>query len=506
MTQTINVPGIGPLAFPDSMSDADMSAAIQKNFPEIHGAASPHPNDSPFVGGLKDFLNETGRVAAKTVTALPNMAGDFGVGLRNLAGKVTGTQSDYPYPSDITNQAIDQAMPPPTSRAGKWSEGLSTLIASLGIPGPKGVGINDATALAPLGADQIKAATLLNSQRAGYQVPPSMTNAPPLASRLAEGLGGKQQTALAAVDQNQGVTNALASRGVGMGENTPITKEGLAQVRKEAIENGYAPVRSVGEVPVDQQHLNLVREIGAGQRGAANVATQFASPEISGLAEAMMPVGVKQDALLNNKPKAYDATDIVDAISALRAKADDAFAQGKNSVGAAYRKAATGFESLIDRHLQSQGEDGADTLAKFRAARVQIAKTHNIESALNESTGNVSAIKLAQQLRSGTPLSGDLRSAAQFGQAFPGAAKESAGVAPEVSPLDLWGSIAAAPSSGGVSLTIPAARVALRKYALSQKGQQALLQPPGKTLSPSALDAAFGNPTAFTTLYNNLVR
>lgn len=41
MTQSVNVPGIGTLQFPDGMSQAEMAAAIQKNFPEIHGRQSP---------------------------------------------------------------------------------------------------------------------------------------------------------------------------------------------------------------------------------------------------------------------------------------------------------------------------------------------------------------------------------------------------------------------------------------------------------------------------------
>ncbi|HEY6225409.1 MAG TPA: hypothetical protein VIW26_16620 [Gemmatimonadales bacterium] len=36
MTQTVNVPGVGTLNFPDGMSQADMAAAIQRNFPQIH--------------------------------------------------------------------------------------------------------------------------------------------------------------------------------------------------------------------------------------------------------------------------------------------------------------------------------------------------------------------------------------------------------------------------------------------------------------------------------------
>ena len=36
MTQSVNVPGVGTLQFPDGMSHDDMAAAIKKNFPEIH--------------------------------------------------------------------------------------------------------------------------------------------------------------------------------------------------------------------------------------------------------------------------------------------------------------------------------------------------------------------------------------------------------------------------------------------------------------------------------------
>jgi hypothetical protein len=36
MSQTVSVPGVGDLEFPDGMSEPDMAAAIQKNFPDIH--------------------------------------------------------------------------------------------------------------------------------------------------------------------------------------------------------------------------------------------------------------------------------------------------------------------------------------------------------------------------------------------------------------------------------------------------------------------------------------
>ena len=51
MSQTVNVPGVGTLQFPDGMSQADMAAAIKKNFPEIHG---PAPRMSP--ADMKAYL------------------------------------------------------------------------------------------------------------------------------------------------------------------------------------------------------------------------------------------------------------------------------------------------------------------------------------------------------------------------------------------------------------------------------------------------------------------
>lgn len=55
MAQTVNVPGIGQLNFPDGMSQPEMAEAIQRNFPQIHSqsqfgapvTANGIPNDNP---------------------------------------------------------------------------------------------------------------------------------------------------------------------------------------------------------------------------------------------------------------------------------------------------------------------------------------------------------------------------------------------------------------------------------------------------------------------------
>lgn len=43
MTQTVTVPGVGDLEFPDGMSQPEMAAAIQKNYPQIHAPQKLSP-------------------------------------------------------------------------------------------------------------------------------------------------------------------------------------------------------------------------------------------------------------------------------------------------------------------------------------------------------------------------------------------------------------------------------------------------------------------------------
>lgn len=52
MTQVVNVPGVGQLNFPDGMSQPEMAAAIQKNFPQIHGQPQAAANPTDGIGAL----------------------------------------------------------------------------------------------------------------------------------------------------------------------------------------------------------------------------------------------------------------------------------------------------------------------------------------------------------------------------------------------------------------------------------------------------------------------
>lgn len=66
MTQSVNVPGVGQLNFPDGMSQPDMAAAIQRNFPQIHDPVGASSADIPLAPGA------TQRMAAETASRVPD--------------------------------------------------------------------------------------------------------------------------------------------------------------------------------------------------------------------------------------------------------------------------------------------------------------------------------------------------------------------------------------------------------------------------------------------------
>ena len=87
------------------------------------------------------------------------------------------------------------------------------------------------------------------------------------------------------------------------------------------------------------------------------------------------------------------------------------------------------------------------------------------------------ATKLAAQLRKGKPLSGDMRTVAEFGEAFPKAAQALKESPKTFSPLDFGAAGIAAMSSGGNPLSAAGllARPFMRSALLSSPAQKGML-------------------------------
>ncbi|WP_225785496.1 hypothetical protein [Xenophilus sp. Marseille-Q4582] len=309
-------------------------------------------------------------------------------------------------------------------------------------------------------------------QAAGYVVPPTQVN-PSLVNRVMEGAAGKLSTAQNASARNQEVTNRLAREAIGAADLTP---ESLAAVRSTANAAYDALGRSAPFVADDAFRSALQKATG-NARAMTKDFPELRNSEVEALVDGLSSRGE------------FGAQSTIEAIkqmrfngSANRASLDPA----KKALGSVQMKVAGALEDLIDRNLERTGQQ--ELLTGYRAARQTLAKVYDIEKALNPTTGNVDAAKLAAALKKGKPLSGTLREAAEFAQAFPKAVQtpERMGSLPGTSPLD-WaavGGIAAASGGNPLSFAGLAARPLARAAALSAPVQRGLVRAAEEAAQP----------------------
>lgn len=280
------------------------------------------------------------------------------------------------------------------------------------------------------------------AQSAGYVIPPTQAN-PSLPNRLIEGLAGKISTAQNASAKNQGITNSLAAKSIGLPEDTRLTADVLDDVRREAGK-AYKQLADLPPMPA-------VR--------ANSLTNTPGSPAIKPAEMVFDLRKARNDATAWYR--SYAMTASPDAlVKAQAAKAE-----------------ASRLEGALESYAKSLGKD--DLVEQMANARQLIAKTYSIEDALNTASGSVDARKLAKQLDKGKPLSGELKEAAEFAARFPKAAQavEGMGSLPQTSPLD-WtaaGALSMA-TQNPLGLLSVAARPVARSAALSPLIQRRLVQ------------------------------
>lgn len=429
----------------------------------------PEPVDG--VGLIPQTAGRIARMGAQGLAALPLAAMDAGVGIRNLFEK-----KPYELPSQTWNKALDQLIPLPKDEiAPRIAEAVGAGVAGSRLPVPEVPGAPPLRAAVPTPRDKV----LAEAQRQGYVVPPATVKAS-ATNKTLEGVAGKLTTAQLASAKNQIVTTNLAKRAIGLSEDAPLTAESIRAVRQEAGQ-AYEAIRGAGRIASDSTFRSQLVNLVSRYKSASKDFPELAKSEVDDIFN-----GLNKDS--------FDADSAVDMIAILRENADDAFRAGKSQSGKAYRDASKILEGAIERHLEAGGKNSRGMLKAFRDARELMAKTYTVEKAFNPSTGQVSATKLGQALSKGKPLSKELKSAGQFAQAFPKAAREFNESLPGVSPLDFY-------ATGGVSaltheptyLLYPFLRQGVRNALLSQTGQKALTSP-GATMNPAA---RFGAANAF---------
>lgn len=428
------------------------------------------------VGG--GIANAVTRVAPRVAAAAPNlltairtsgMTAGPGGGAGNLltraaGGAVTGGVSAGLLNSDDT--------------------GTGALIGGAAPVVMKGLGMARRKAGAVLrgpapDADTINAVNQARS--AGYVIPPTQAR-PSLGNRLLEGMAGKITTAQNASARNQGVTNEAAAKALGLAPGTKITPAELQTIRQQAGQ-AYSNIGATGVITPGASYAQALDKIAQPFKLTAGAFPNAKPSPVLDLVESL-------------RSPAFASASAVEKIKQLRSAADDAFRTGNTDVGRAARAGAAALEDAVEDHLKTIGKPAL--LQEFRDARQLIAKTYSVEKALNPATGTVDAKNLAAQLKKGKPLSGELRSAAEFAARFPRAAQpvEGMGSLPQTSPLD-WGLAASvgAATQNPLSLLMLGARPAARALTLSGPVQNRLTAQGGNPL------AALASPQAQQLLY-----
>ncbi|MFM0501877.1 hypothetical protein [Paraburkholderia caffeinilytica] len=120
MSQTVEVPGVGELEFPDGMSQAAMASAIQKNFPHIHAdggaqSAESAPSTAPSPGWL-DRLRLPQEDPNSVENTIRRSFGAPAVGSNPEFEKVANADSPFPdilpvAPNSLKNLASSAMAP-----------------------------------------------------------------------------------------------------------------------------------------------------------------------------------------------------------------------------------------------------------------------------------------------------------------------------------------------------------------------------------------------------------
>lgn len=299
----------------------------------------------------------------------------------------------------------------------------------------------------------------------GYVLPPADLS-PGLVSEALSGFSGKIKTAQVASARNQNVSNSLARKALGVADDVDLNVDTLENIRRTAA-GAYAPVASSGVVSPGKAYASALD----------NALSPFTSQGKS-FPGARVPKVV--DDINALKSGQFDAGDGLNMIRTMRENADIAYRAGEAMSGKAYKQAASALEDAIEDHLKSLGQPGGDLLKNFRNARQTIAKTYTVQNALNPQTGNVNAVKLAADLAKGKPLTDELRTVAEVGQAFPKATQALKEAPKATSPLDWFGGTAAAAGTGNIlPLAAVAARPAVRAGLLSAPMQRLAIRNAG---------------------------
>lgn len=224
--------------------------------------------------------------------------------------------------------------------------------------------IQAAVAAAP--PRSVAANTLEAAQELGAVVPPSMAN-PSWVNKRIESLAGPADVKRGASEINERVMKQAAARELGLPENTEITMPVLADVRRRASA-AYDDVAALSPA--------AAADLGALRDARSTASLEFGHYNRSGVPDALRR-------------------------------------------GQAASQEADLLEAALEGHAATAGRP--ELMDRLREARTRLAKSHDVERALNLGNAAVESRAIGRLLDKGRPLSGELETMGAFAEAFPGA-------------------------------------------------------------------------------------
>lgn len=327
---------------------------------------------------------------------------------------------------------------------------------------------------------------LAKAREAGYVITPAETKAPGSTANALSMVSGKLGMQQAASERNRAVTDSIVKADLGLPSDAHLDETTLDKVRDfhggayEQMKNA-ANALPGGKIRGDNTFLNEITNLdNMSDEFRADFPEYKKNPDVDKLKDTVL----KQE---------FSGSSGIEIVKRLRddskTNLKDFSDPGKRSLGFAQRDAANAVEDLIDRNLKAAGR--GNLVDTYRAARQQIAKTYDVESALDPD-GHVDASKLAKLAAKGRPFTDQpngkpgLKTVAEVARQFPKSMQTLKGVGgyQPLSIPDVWtgamsgmatlGATHSDPAAAAAALA-PLARPLARMTALGDRIQNSLL-------------------------------
>lgn len=346
-------------------------------------------------------LGVLGRGLIEGPTSTVGMVGDaLNTGI-NMAGGAIGHNPNLPMPSTAIQGAMDKVgLPRAENTTEKVVQGLASMYT--GSRDPLMSAVTKGLAPAQRAPLSPRERAISEGQRMGYQVPPSEAQGGVIGNSL-EGLSEKAPLYNDMSLNNQNVTNKIARKVVGLAPDTEITEENIHKAMDAVYTTGYGPIKNFGNITTGSVYRKALDKAITENHG--NSSFPF-SADVKRLVDAYR---------LPN----FDSGDAIATIQRLRSQAYNHMLDP--NVRGASQDIAKALENNIELNLQAQGKPAAEMLQQFRDARTQLAKQNVVLKAISPGTGDVSAFRIADNMKNKGEnyLTDELANVARFAKNAP---------------------------------------------------------------------------------------